>query len=68
MVYGPYIFVTGNDGDGIVDETGKIIVPLKYSKISYNRNSNKDVIKWYGVKQGKNVDVYDVKGLSLIHI
>ena len=63
--YGSYVFVTGNYGKGIVDNAGNVILPLKYSDIKNNLDSNKDVIKWYGVKQGKNVDVYDVKGKFL---
>ena len=65
MAYGRFIFVTSNNGEGVVDDTGKIIVPSKYSKVSYNRDSDKDVRKFYGVKQGKNVDVYSIYGKFL---
>ncbi|AFU68113.1 hypothetical protein P700755_001152 [Psychroflexus torquis ATCC 700755] len=62
--FGKYIFVTGNYGKGLVDSEGNIVIPLKYSEVKYSR-SDKNIKKWFGVKQGKNVDVYDTNGKFL---
>ncbi|MFT4800716.1 MAG: hypothetical protein ACI87N_000572 [Flavobacteriales bacterium] len=55
------VMVTGENGTGIVNETGELFVPLKYTKVKFNK-TNGSIVQWYGMKEDGKSDVYDVNG------